>query len=339
LLRVTLARVKGKGKPQARRALEEQVARLNALRDDPRSPEARAEIAGALDSSRAMLVTAAANVVAEAELEGVAPALRAAFARFLHDAARSDPGCAAKTAVARALYKLCESAIDVFLPGIHHVQREPVWGGSVDTAIELRGVCALGLVRGGYPDAMLELAELLADREVMARVAAAQAIAYSERADVGLPLLRMKARLGDDDPRVSAACFAALLALAPAGSLPFVGSFLQADAVEVQEAALIALGESRLPEALPALQAFIGGFPEQAVRAVALTAIGLLRSEAGWEHLLSVVREGDYGVACDALAALATYCGDAKLRERTLAAVAGSGDARLAAEARRVLRE
>jgi HEAT repeat protein len=156
---------------------------------------------------------------------------------------------------------------------------------------------------------------------------------------VGLPLLRMKARLGDDDPRVSAACFSALLALAPAGSLPFVGSFLAADAAPVQEAALIALGESRLPEALPALQAFIADFPEPAVRAVAFTAIGLLRSEAGWDHLLSVVREGDYGVACDALAALATYCGDAKLRERTLEAVSASGDARLAGEARRVLRE
>ena len=223
----------------ARKGLEQQLAELNALRDEPDTPEARAALAKALDATRAPLVAAAANVIGEAELTGFAPALGAAFARFLELPAKSDAGCVVKTSCARALYRLGERATEVFLRGIAHVQMEPVWGGQQDTAIELRGTSALGLVRAGYPDALVELADLLADKEPMARVAAAQAIAYSERQDIGVPLLRMKARLGDDDPRVTAACFSALFSLSPELSLPYVASFLDADKLEVQEAALI----------------------------------------------------------------------------------------------------
>src|SRR5690348_13409166 len=97
--------------------LEQQLAELNAVRDDPDRPEARELLALALQSGRAALVTVAANIIAEAELQGFGPALRAAFERHLSDAVKSDPGCAAKTAAARALYKLGERASDdVYLP-------------------------------------------------------------------------------------------------------------------------------------------------------------------------------------------------------------------------------
>jgi len=68
--------------------------------------------------------------------------------------------------------------------------------------------------------------------------------------------LRCKAKLGDADARVTAACFAALLSLAPHGSLGFVAGFLEHADESMRDAALIALGESRSPEALPALRAF-----------------------------------------------------------------------------------
>jgi HEAT repeat protein len=324
-------------KGDARKGLEQQLAELNALRDGPDTPDARAALAKALDATRAPLAAAAANIIGEAELAGFAPALVTAFARFIELPAKSDAGCVAKTSCARALYRLGERATEVFLRGIGHVQMEPVWGGQQDTAIELRGTCALGLVRAGYPDALVELAELLADEEPMARVAAAQAIAYSERADIGVPLLRMKARLGDDDPRVTAACFSALFSLSPELSLHYVAGFLDADKVEVQEAALIALGESRLPAALPVLQSFIARLTATGVRAVAFTAVGLLRSEAGWDYLLTTIRDGGRAAAQEALDTLATYRGDEKLRDRALTAAEASGDPALHSHAARVM--
>jgi HEAT repeat protein len=324
---------------KARKTLEQELARLRALRAEPERAETREALAQALASPRAALLTLAGNVIGEAELSGFAPALRAAFERCLEDAVKRDPGCAAKTSLARALYRLGERAHDVYLRGVRHVQREPVWGGSVDTAVELRGVCALALVRTDYPDALIELADLLADPEPTARVGAAQAIAYSERDDVGLPLLRVKARLGDVEPRVTAACFSALLALAPERSLSFVTGFLRDSAESVREAALLALGESRLAAALAPLCTAAESAATAAEREVALTAIALLRSDEAWSYLLALVRDGSSGQARGALDALATYRADGKLRERVLAAVGERGDAGLGEHAERVLRE
>jgi HEAT repeat protein len=321
----------------ARKGIEEQVAEVSALRDDPDRPEARALLEQALASGRSPVVTVAANIVAGAELSGFGPALRAAFERHLDDAVKRDPGCAAKISSARALYQLGERASDVYLRGVRHVQLEPTWGGSHDTAAELRGVCALALVRTDYPDALLELADLLADAEPMARVAAAQAIAYSERADVGVPLLRLKARLGDADPRVTSACFGALLALAPERSLPFVACFVEAKQTETREAALIALGESRQPAALEPLRAAAERALDDGEREVAYTAIALMRTDAAWDHLLGVIADGNGTHAGAALAALAAYRSDSTLRARTLAAVEARGDAKLSARARQVM--
>src|SRR5207253_10764017 len=106
----------------------------------------------------------------------------------------------------------------LFRRGMRIVQREPVWGDPpwVDTAAELRGVCALGLAQTGDPDAVVEIAALLADPERAARANAARAIGAAGRAD-GIPPLRYQALTGDEDPQVTTECFGALLALAPSG--------------------------------------------------------------------------------------------------------------------------
>jgi len=314
------------GKGATSKALEQQLEELNRLRATPEAPEARAAIVRALESARAPLVEAAANIVANAELDGFEPALRDAFGRFVQQPAKSDPRCIAKTSTVRALYKLSARAFDVFLRGIRYVQSEPAWRGSHDTAAELRGLSALGLVRGGYPDMAVELAELLADREPMARLAAVQAIAYSERCDFGLPLLRFKARVGDEEPKVTAACFSGLLALAPHGSLSFIESFLASDDEGTREAALLALGESRLPDALSVLRRVVQEPLSSEFRATALMAIALMRTDGAWNYLLEVVREEGPARARQALDALATYRREPSLRERMLSAVAARAD-------------
>jgi hypothetical protein len=58
----------------------------------------------------------------------------------------------------------------------------------------------------------------LADPKPEARVAVAKAIAYTGNPQ-GVPLLRLKTRIGDQAAQVISECFTALLQLAPTDSL------------------------------------------------------------------------------------------------------------------------
>lgn len=320
----------------SQKGIREQIDALNALRTRAEAPESQAALRKALSATRAPLCAAAANIVAEVELSGFEAPLLAAFDYWLEQPAKSDPGCSAKTAAVRALYRLGARTHGAYLRGVRFVQMEPGWGGGQDSAVELRGLSALALVRTGYFDALTEVAELLADPEPMARLAAAQAVAYSERQDVGVPLLRFKARLGDADPRVLAACLTGLLSLAPDSALERVESFIDEDRPETAEAALLALGESRLPAALAVLRRAAEGLMSQELRAVAFVAIGLLRSDAAWDYLLDVIGQESVSQAGHALSALGSYRRVESLRKRVLDAVLARGNASLSAKADRL---
>jgi len=82
----------------------------------------------------------------------------------------------AKQAIARALVSLECQDVTFFLEGIRYQQLEPTWGGSSDSAIDVRCSCAMGLVATGYSRAVAELTALLQDREWRARAGAARAI-------------------------------------------------------------------------------------------------------------------------------------------------------------------
>lgn len=208
-----------------RRSLEETLQALGDLRREPLAKESIRELRKVLRSKSSFAVAKAAQIAGEFEIGELAPDLAQAFDRFLAAPAESDKNCRAKEAIAEALYRLGHDGVDLFLRGIHHVQREPVWGGSVDSACALRGWCALGLVRAQYADAMAELADLLADPEPRARTGAIAALAASGREEAVL-LLRFKALTGDEEPEVMADSLSALLELAPERSLDLVARFL-----------------------------------------------------------------------------------------------------------------
>jgi hypothetical protein len=118
-----------------------------------------------------MLVAVACGAIGDGTGEfarGWIDALPAAFERLGHDGVKRDPACPGKTAIARCLRDLDAGAEEVLLVGVRTVQREPVWGTSVDTAAELRGVCVMGLVERQHPRAWVE--EMLdgAKREIVA---------------------------------------------------------------------------------------------------------------------------------------------------------------------------
>src|SRR5205085_988538 len=120
------------------------------------------------------------------------------------------------------------------------------------------------------------LVDLLSDPEKPARIGAAQALAYSETEAAGL-LLRLKARLGDEEPEVISECFNGILKLTPEDGVPFVAEFLESANIAVQEAAILALGDSRRREALEVLKAFWNRNADGRLQDAILMALALLR--------------------------------------------------------------
>src|SRR5438874_1352815 len=181
------------------RTLETKLARLKALREEPHTPAAGAELKKALADRSNYVASRAAEIVGEFGLRDLVPDLVAAFDRFLLNPVKTDPQCLAKNAVAEALTKMGHDDAEFYRKGMRHFQPEPVWGGEQDTAAHLRGTCAFGLVQsscGDSLDVLTRLVELLADPEKPARVDAASAVANYSRPQ-RIPLLRLKILTGD----------------------------------------------------------------------------------------------------------------------------------------------
>jgi len=149
-----------------KRAFEEQVAALDALRQQP--PESRsAPLRKALGHKNNFIVAKAANLIHDFGLKDLEPDLLAAFDRFFDDPVKTDPQCWAKNAISRTLAAMELQDEQVFLRGMRHIQMEPVWGGQSDTAGNLRATCALALVQCRSlteRDLLANLVELLADK-------------------------------------------------------------------------------------------------------------------------------------------------------------------------------
>jgi hypothetical protein len=298
------------------RRLEDRLAAIDRIAGPPGAAEL-AELRQALAGKNGLLVAAAARVVGDLAVDALVEALPAAFGNLLERPVERDPGCRGKVQIARTLVQLERWSESVFGCGAAHVQREPVWGTTVDTAAELRAVCGIAHARFARHDALEVLVQLLADPERAARAGAAQGLGDSGRPDA-IPLLRYKALIGDEEPAVLAACFSSLISLDPEPSVPFLAGFLAASG-ERAEVAALALGESRREAALPALLGWCDA-PSAEQRAVGYLALALLRLEPATAFLVGVVRDGAPDDALAAARALATFKGDPALAGRVRAA-------------------
>jgi hypothetical protein len=302
------------------RTVQQRVADLRAI--DVQAPDAVDKIRGALRSSASALVAAAAELVTEHRLEAAVGELAPAFDRLIEDAAKRDPGCRAKLAIARALHALDHWDDRVFVVGLRHRQKEG-WGQE-DTAAELRGVCGLAHAHFMPGEALDVLAELLSDPWRNARIAAAQAIGDTGRPDA-TALLRFKLLAGDEEPQVLSACLEALFSLAREPSYDFVVRLLAAHD-ERAEVAALALGGARMAAALEVLTAWcVGSLPEQRHR-VGYLAIALLRTPAATEYLLEAIRSHGRADAVAAARALATFKDDAAVVAQIRAATLDQRD-------------
>jgi hypothetical protein len=302
-----------------RRPLEETLRALRRVRQAPEAEESLRELRAVLGGEGSLAVARAATLVGELGLAPLVPDLVAAFPRFFVDPVRTDPGCAAKTAIVLSLRRLEQDERALYRRAASHVQMEPVFGGRVDTALDLRGAAALALAESAGPDVLVDLAQRPAHEEPPVRVSAARAVSVHGR-DGGIPLLHLKALAGDPEPRVVTECLLALLRLDP-GALPFVASFFdRGDAAA--EAAALALGESRRADALPVLRGFLDRGSRRGLVRVTLLAIAALRRDEAVDVLLSLARDEPGPLAREALSALASVGGDA-LYERARAVAEG----------------
>lgn len=290
-----------------RRPLEETLLALRRARESPQTEESRQLLRRVLSSEGSHAAARAAVIVGELGIDAFVPDLVAAFPRFFEGLPRADPGCAAKTAIVEALRRLEHDDPALYRRGAAHVQREPVYGGHVDTAVDLRGASALALAETALADVLVDLANLLADPEPPVRISAARAVAVHGRG-TGIPLLHLKALAGDKEPRVVSECLLALLRLDARGEMPFVASFL-GKGDEAAEAAAVALGESRLAEALPVLRAWLEPARRRGLGRTALFAIAALRRDEAVDLLLSLSRDEEAPAGRDARAALASIGG------------------------------
>jgi hypothetical protein len=309
-----------------KRPLEETLAALRRVREAPQTEASRQELQRVVEGEGSHAVARAAALAGEFGLAALAPDLAAAFPRFFDHPARTDPGCSAKTAIVEALRRLGHRDVSLYRRGASHVQMEPVFGGRVDTAVDLRGASALALAEHGGSEALVDLADLLADPEPPVRVSAARAVSVHGR-EAGIPLLHLKALSGDPEPRVVSECLLGLLHLDPGGELPFVASLLERGD-DLAEAAAVALGESRLGEALPVLRRWLELASRRGLGRVALLAVAALRRDEAIAFLLAVAREEPAALAREAVHALASLGGGEVLFERTKAAIAGRPELR-----------
>ena len=252
-------------------ALQEQLARLAAMRRAPATDEATVQLHAALEKGPGLAAARAAEIVAAADGEMPSmdrretwrreffPLLRRAFAWCCDEPVKRDKGAFGKIAIADALDRMeCEEAAP-FVRGVAYVQMEPSMGKPVDKAPPLRARSLAALVRLRHPKRMIWMTDLLWDAWRDARLGAVRAAAH-EGTEAAELLLRAKALAGDrgsdvdaiaanDGAEVMGEAFAALLALGAERNASFVGRFLGeaevADAVRGQAA--LALGECRHP--------------------------------------------------------------------------------------------
>lgn len=280
----------------------------------------------ALADRHYLLVGRAAELAGERLIYELESELIQAYRRLLDNPVKKDPNCTAKGSIARALVALdCQDA-GFYLAGIHYCQREPVWGGTVDTAVDVRITCATGLVNTSYPRALVDLVGLLHDPEPHARSGAARAIACTDSL-AAEAVLRSKALAGDPESEVVGDCLVGLLRAAPDEAPRFVAGFLDDSNPAIAELAALALGESRLDAALDLLRERWDAqpFKHEADR-ILLRAAVLHRSEAAFDWLQSVVQRGDRASAELVIVELAVYRTNQELRLRLDTALTERGD-------------
>jgi HEAT repeat protein len=291
----------------AKRKFEDQLAALDALRQQP--PEATIDpLRKALANRNNFVVAKAADLTRQFQVTQLTPDLLTAFDRFMlssnkDDPTKTDPQCWAKNAISKALAAFEHQDAQVFLRGMRHIQLEPVWGGTSDTAGTLRATCALALVQCRSlidSDLLTHLIELLGDKEKSVRAEVVRAIEQLGSPSAAL-LLRLRAILDsnlksrkpgqppEEEPEVLGACYSGILRIEGPSALPWIARFL-ADSDDSAAEAALAIAGTHSAQAFEVLRDRFAQESDPWFCSVLLSAIALTRQDAAVEFLLDQVR-------------------------------------------------
>jgi HEAT repeat protein len=299
---------------------------LAQLDDIPlHTPAGKAAFTKALAAKSNLIVAKAARLAGNAEWIELNPDMAAAFDRMIVKGAAIDKACAAMIAIARALVRSDFDAADLYLRGMRHVQMEASWGPAIDTAAELREVCAMGLANSTYPHKLRELVSLLVDKEWRVRAGTIRAITVIGTESASL-LLRFKMLSGDKDPEVMSDCFMAILTLEGGEGVPLVAPFAQSGNSEVREAAILAMGASRRIDAVEWLIAQFANTADPAGRKCILLSLSTSRVEAAIAFLLDLIRNASPATCALAADAVSIHARDRQLSAQVDMAVASRAD-------------
>lgn len=301
----------------ARRLVEEEIEALNRLRQAP-DADAVPALRKALADRVNLIVAKAAKIAAERQFRDLLPDLLSAFEHLFEKPAARDPQCWAKNAISQALVALEYRQAAPFLRGLRHVQLEPVWGGEEDTAATLRGTCALALpacVDIERGPVLRHLVDSLTDPAITVRADVLRSLAQME-GDEAILVLRLKARLGDEESQIVGQIFDHLLQLEGRQALDFVASFLRDRAETVHEEAALSLGSSRLPEAVKRLTEAWNRERDPQFRLVLLRSLSATRQPDALEFLLNLLRIGRIADAAAAVDALGLHRDSPEIRRR-----------------------
>ncbi len=275
-----------------KRDVQGEIERLGRVRELP-PKEADAALRKALSDRVNLIVAKAAQLIGTLNRQELIPDLVRTFERLLEKGGERDPQCWGKNAIVKALVDLDHRESAPFLLGIHCVQMEPVWGRLEDMAQELRGRCVLALAASTdlpREEILRHIVDVMVDDAQTVRIEALRALECTEGDESEL-LLRLKARWGDKEPAVIGQAFDSLLKLERERGIPFIVDYLGGSAPDVAEEAALALGISRLPEALRILREnYDGASPE--LRKAILRALGTSREEQSIEFLKAVAQNG-----------------------------------------------
>ena len=313
--------------PHNTNAIKERIRafHLECTNTDPVTVQAT--VKKALKERNCLMVKQAAELCEERLIYDLEADLLKAYQRFLRKPVKNDPNCTAKGAIARALVALDSHEVDFFIAGLGYHQYEPVWGGSEDTAIDLRVSCAMGLVNTSYHRALIDIVGLLHDHNPHVRKGTIRAIAFTQPL-AAEAVLRSKAIAGDTEPEVTAEALSTLLKISPHASKDFVSSFMDSSGdPNLRQAVAFALGASKVDEALEILRSCWDNEPFKREQDHALLLGGILhRSENAVAWLLDVIAEEGLASARFVVEELAIYHTDKKLSERVKAAIVERSD-------------
>lgn len=304
-------------------AFDKTLAELEKVACDHAGPEAILLVRKALAGRKGILAAKAAKIIARCGWKDLIPDLIASFGRFFENPIKTDPQCWAKTAIVEALAKFEADEPEIYTRGLRHVQMEPIWGGSADSAGPLRAQCAVALAQCrtiSDLQVLLHLTDVLADADKTVRMAAANAVASIGRLE-GALLLRLRVLSGEQEPEVLETLFSGMLHINRRENIPFVSRFLGADSEIAAEAAL-ALGLTHDPEAFEVLRQKLPSVRDHEAFPAFFRAIALTRLPEAIELLIGMVEQDEID-ARYALEALRLIAIPEEARIRLERAVAG----------------